>query len=72
MAERDGGGSLAAFLLGGLLGGVLGLLLAPKSGRETREDLAAWLRRRRRRGEDLLRTQDPGVDARRHGRAAAE
>ncbi len=34
--------TLVPFLLGGLLGCVAGLLLAPKPGKETREDLLAW------------------------------
>ncbi len=38
---RRGGSVFGAFLLGGLVGATLGLLFAPKSGRETREDIAA-------------------------------
>jgi gas vesicle protein len=39
MYERRGGSVFGAFLLGGLLGAVLGLLFAPRSGKETREML---------------------------------
>jgi len=37
---RRGESVLGAFLLGGIIGGVLGLLFAPRSGRENREILA--------------------------------
>jgi len=39
MYERRGGSVFGAFLLGGLIGAVLGLLFAPRSGTETREIL---------------------------------
>jgi gas vesicle protein len=39
MYERRGGSVFMAFLLGGLIGAVLGLLFAPRSGKETREIL---------------------------------
>ena len=39
MYERRGGSVFGAFLLGGLIGAVLGLLFAPRSGSETREIL---------------------------------
>ncbi|TLM93656.1 MAG: YtxH domain-containing protein [Actinobacteria bacterium] len=39
--RRSGGGVLGAFLLGGIIGAVLGLLFAPRSGKETREVIAA-------------------------------
>lgn len=37
---RRGGSVFGAFLLGGLVGAVLGLLFAPRSGKETREMIA--------------------------------
>jgi len=40
MYERRGGSVFGAFLLGGLVGAVLGLLFAPRSGRETRDMIA--------------------------------
>lgn len=40
MYERRGGSVFGAFLLGGLVGAVLGLLFAPRSGKETRDMLA--------------------------------
>jgi gas vesicle protein len=38
---RKGESVLAAFLLGGIVGAVLGLLFSPRSGRENREFIAA-------------------------------
>lgn len=42
MAERDSGAGwvLLSFILGGIVGGVLGVLFAPKAGKETREDIS--------------------------------
>jgi gas vesicle protein len=39
MTERNSGETILAFLLGGLLGATLGILFAPKSGKETRAQL---------------------------------
>ena len=39
MYERRGGSVFGGFLLGGMLGAILGLLFAPRSGEETREML---------------------------------
>ncbi|HEY5473043.1 MAG TPA: YtxH domain-containing protein [Candidatus Limnocylindrales bacterium] len=39
MYERRGGSVFGAFVLGGMLGAILGLLFAPRSGEETREML---------------------------------
>ena len=38
--DRRGGSVFMAFLLGGLFGAVLGLLFAPRSGKETRDMIA--------------------------------
>ena len=37
---RNGGDFLKGFLLGGLIGSVIALLYAPKSGKETREEIS--------------------------------
>ncbi|HUN55602.1 MAG TPA: YtxH domain-containing protein [Smithella sp.] len=36
----DNGNLLVGFIIGALVGATLGILFAPKSGRETREDIA--------------------------------
>jgi gas vesicle protein len=42
MAERDSGAGLVllSFIVGGIVGGVLGVLFAPKAGKETRDDIS--------------------------------
>ena len=43
------------FLLGGIAAGaVLGVLFAPRAGKETREDVSEWLRQRREKGQKLI------------------
>jgi gas vesicle protein len=43
------------YLMGGVaIGSVLGLLLAPKKGSETRDDLADWLRGGREKKETVM------------------
>jgi gas vesicle protein len=41
MAERDSSAGLVllSFVVGGVVGGILGVLFAPKAGKETREDI---------------------------------
>jgi gas vesicle protein len=43
--DGDAGGRIAFFLLGGMIGAVAALLLAPKSGRELRSDIADTARK---------------------------
>ena len=43
MAEREHSGALlASFILGALVGAGIALLTAPRSGKETREELGRW------------------------------
>jgi len=53
---RRGGGVFGAFILGGLIGAVLGLLFAPRSGKETREMLADTAEDYWNQGKDLYET----------------
>ena len=54
MSDRDGGNGLFYFLAGTAVGAALGILLAPKSGEETREQLKDWMQERREKGAELL------------------
>lgn len=45
---------LPYFVAGVGVGAVAGLLLAPKSGRETREQLGGWLKHKREETEESL------------------
>ena len=54
--EGYGAGSIfLSFLLGGLVGAGFALLLAPQSGRETRQKIKEFYRRRDGKGEGLCR-----------------
>jgi gas vesicle protein len=53
MADDNNNG-LFYFLAGTAVGAALGVLLAPKSGAETREQLADWVKERREQGSELL------------------
>ena len=53
--ERDGGGGLGSFVLGALIGAGLALLLAPKSGEETQEELKERARKLRVVAEGRVR-----------------
>ena len=57
MAENNSGdSSILSFILGGAVGVVAGLLLAPRSGNETRERLADWLEENRDKAREFLET----------------
>ena len=54
MAENDSGLSfVSGFLLGGVVGAVVGMLLAPKPGEETRADLVGQSEVLRTRAEEI-------------------
>ena len=52
--SREEGSGVVGFLLGAAVGAGLGLLLAPRSGKETREKLHDWLDERRERSAEIL------------------
>jgi len=53
--ERDGGGGLGSFVLGALIGAGVALLLAPKTGAETQEDLKEHARKLRSAAEERVK-----------------
>ena len=60
MSERqESGGEFVAFLLGGILGAAAGLLLAPRTGKETRRRLKSWTDDMEEKGQALI---DEGKD----------
>ncbi|PIR18182.1 MAG: hypothetical protein COV48_07840 [Elusimicrobia bacterium CG11_big_fil_rev_8_21_14_0_20_64_6] len=54
--DNDGLGGALLFVTGAAIGAALGVLFAPRTGGETREQLADWLKERRTKGENLLHT----------------
>ncbi|NLG63220.1 MAG: YtxH domain-containing protein [Candidatus Cloacimonetes bacterium] len=60
--EREAG--IGSFLVGALIGVAAGLLLAPRSGEETRSELRAGLNRLRERAEEELRSLQENVSER--------
>ncbi|HAM35835.1 MAG TPA: hypothetical protein DEB40_08690 [Elusimicrobia bacterium] len=54
MSSEDKGASLIFFAAGAVMGAALGVLFAPKAGKDTREQIGDWLKERREEGGDLL------------------
>lgn len=54
MSESSDSDVMLGFVVGALLGAAAGLLLAPRSGRETRRRLQRWAENLEDRGYDLL------------------
>lgn len=55
-SRNEGVPILMAFMAGAVLGVGLGLLVAPRSGKETRDQLADFARRAREKAEGLATT----------------
>jgi gas vesicle protein len=51
-----------AFLLGGMIGGLVALLYAPKSGRQTRKDISRTARRIKNETADLVEETVQGIN----------
>ena len=76
MADNDSGMAfVSGFLLGGLVGAAIGLLLAPKSGAETRAEIAEHSDEWKHRAEDIAgqisHNISPAIDNLRHQVAPA-
>ena len=54
MSENRGGEIIGAFVLGGLIGAALGILFAPKAGKETREQLNTWMDETKEKAKEKL------------------
>lgn len=62
--ERDSGGGVGAFILGALVGAGIALLLAPKSGAETQEDIKRQARKLRSAAEERVREAQRQIEER--------
>ena len=54
MSENRTGEIISAFLLGGIIGAALGILLAPASGKETREKVCEWMDETKEKAKEKL------------------
>jgi gas vesicle protein len=52
--DNRSGETLLALMLGAALGAAAGLLLAPRSGKETRKRVKKWLEDAEEKGQDLF------------------
>ena len=65
MSDDQGHSDLAlafAFLAGALLGAGVALLLAPKSGEETRAQMSEWARRAQEKAREVADKMRAGAD----------
>jgi gas vesicle protein len=62
--ERDGGSGVGAFIVGALVGAGIALLLAPKSGAETQEDIRRQARKLRTAAEERVREAQRQIEER--------
>ena len=71
MSRDESRFNLMFFVAGVALGAACGVLLAPKSGKETREDLGDWLKERREKGSELLAKIKEEIPVKKHQISAA-
>lgn len=69
MADNNTGENIMAFVIGGIVGALAGVLLAPRKGCDTRAALADWLEEKRERTEAFAREER---DALRHKKDQVE
>ena len=71
MAEREFRSTLGLFLLGAASGALLGVMFAPRSGKETRARMGDWLKTKRERTEELVQSLREKLPAQKERFAAA-
>jgi gas vesicle protein len=64
IVERDSGSGIGSFVLGALLGAGAALLLAPRSGRETQDEIRERARQLRESAEERLKEASSHLEAR--------
>ena len=67
--KRDSGQGVLLFILGAAAGALAGVLLAPRSGKETRERLRDWFEDLEGKGQELM---EEGRELWEQGRQAAQ
>ncbi|MFA6093875.1 MAG: YtxH domain-containing protein [Elusimicrobiota bacterium] len=72
MSENNHSGeTVLAFLVGGIVGAAVGLLLAPCSGEETRRRLGGWVDEKREKARDLVEKEKEALLAKKDQVTAA-
>ncbi|MBI5744587.1 MAG: YtxH domain-containing protein [Elusimicrobia bacterium] len=54
MSENRGSEIIGAFVVGGLIGAILGVLYAPAPGKETREKLNDWMEETKEKTQETI------------------
>lgn len=54
MSENKTGDILTAFLIGGVVGAVIGILFAPAAGKVTRERIGDWVEEKKENAKEAL------------------